>query len=142
MPNSNLLITLSLSTILEIFIVRQFAGWIDNLIIAAILCAIIVFSIPSFILAMISPFAVKLKSQEENEIGTLSGRISSLSTMGSITGTFLMGFVLIPNIGVSNINIGVTLVLALMSVIIREKREKIRPRSSRKETRYNNRKMG
>ena len=68
------------------------------LIIAAIICAIAVFSIPSFILAMISPFAVKAKSKEDNEIGSLSGRISSLSTIGSIVGTFLMGFVLIPNI--------------------------------------------
>ena len=110
--------------LLETVIVKQFAGMIGNLIIAAILCAIIVFSIPSFILAMISPFAVKIKSKEDNEIGSLSGRISSLSTIGSITGTFLMGFVLIPNIGVSNINIGVTLALVVMSILTREKRDK------------------
>lgn len=113
----------SLIPLLETIVVKQFAGIIGNLIISAILCAIIVFSIPSFILAMISPFAVKIKSQEDDEIGSLSGRISSLSTIGSITGTFLMGFVLIPNIGVSNINIGVTLMLVLMSVLTREKRD-------------------
>lgn len=114
----------SLIPLLETIVVKQFAGMIGNLIVAAILCAIIVFSIPSFILAMISPFAVKLKSQEDDEIGSLSGRISSLSTIGSITGTFLMGFVLIPNIGVSNINIGVTLALVIMSVLARENRDK------------------
>lgn len=110
--------------ILETIVVKELAGMISNLTIAAILCAIIVFSIPSFILAMISPFAVKIKSQEDDEIGSLSGRISSLSTIGSITGTFLMGFVLIPNIGVSNINIGVTLTLVIMSILAREKRDK------------------
>ena len=73
---------------------------------------------------MISPFAVKIKSQEDDEIGSLSGRISSLSTIGSITGTFLMGFILIPNIGVNNINIGVTLTLVVMSVLSRENRDK------------------
>ena len=85
-----------------------------------ILAAIIAFSIPSFILAMISPYAVKIKSKEETEIGSLSGKISSLSTIGSIVGTFLMGFVLIPNIGVSNINISVTIILFIMSLIARE----------------------
>ena len=125
---SNILLFAALATslipILETVIVKQFAGMIDNLIIAAILCAIIVFSIPSFILAMISPFAVKIKSKEDNEIGSLSGRISSLSTIGSIVGTFIMGFVLIPNIGVSNINIAVTLVLVVMAVLVRENRNK------------------
>lgn len=114
----------SLIPILETLVVKQLAGLIGNLIIAAILCAIIVFSIPSFILATISPFAVKIKSMEEKEIGTLSGRISSLSTIGSIVGTFLMGFVLIPNIGVSNINIAVTITLVIMSIIAREKKDK------------------
>lgn len=125
---SNILLFAALFTsiipLLETVIIKQFAGIIGNLIIAAILCAIIVFSIPSFILAMISPFAVKIKSMEDDEIGSLSGRISSLSTIGSITGTFLMGFVLIPNIGVSNINIGVTLALVIMSVLAREKRDR------------------
>lgn len=125
---SNILLFAAVSTsaipILETLIVKQFAGTIGNLIITAILCAIIVFSIPSFILAMISPFAVKIKSKEDNEIGSLSGRISSLSTIGSIIGTFLMGFVLIPNIGVTNINIGVTLLLVIISVLAREKRDK------------------
>ena len=114
----------SLIPLLETVIVKILAELIPNLIVAAILCAIIVFSIPSFILAMISPFAVKIKSKKDNEIGSLSGRISSLSTIGSIIGTFLMGFVLIPNIGVTNINIGVTIVLVLMSFIAREKIDK------------------
>ena len=125
---SNILLLAAIFTgaipLLETAIVKLFAGIIQNLIIAAILCAIIVFSIPSFILAMISPFAVKIKSKEDNEIGSLSGRISSLSTIGSILGTFLMGFVLIPNIGVTNINIGVTIILVLMSFIAREKIDK------------------
>ena len=125
---SNILLLAAIFTglipLLETIIVKLLAGMISNLIIAAILCAIIVFSIPSFILAMISPFAVKIKSKEDNEIGSLSGRISSLSTIGSIVGTFLMGFVLIPNIGVTNINIGVTILLIFMSFIAREKIDK------------------
>ena len=110
----------SIIPLLETIVVREFAGIVSNLIVAAILCAIIVFSIPSFILAMISPFAVKMKSMQETEIGSLSGRISSLSTIGSITGTFLMGFILIPNIGVTNLNIGITILLVVMSILARD----------------------
>ena len=125
---ANILLYVALATsvipLLETFVVKLVAGIIPNLIIAAILCAIVVFSVPSFILAMISPYAVKIKSQEEKEIGSLSGRISSLSTIGSIFGTFLMGFVLIPNIGVSNINISVTIILFVMSLLAREKQNK------------------
>ena len=114
----------SLILLLETIVVKHLAGIIDNLTIAAILCAIIVFSIPSFILATISPYAVKIKSKENNEIGSISGRISSLSTIGSIFGTFFMGFVLIPNFGVSNIIIGITLLLTIMSFAIAEKLNK------------------
>ena len=125
---SNILLFAAMFTsaipLLETAIVKLLAEVIPNLIVAAILCAIIVFSIPSFILAMISPFAVKIKSNKDDEIGSLSGRISSLSTIGSIVGTFLMGFVLIPNIGVTNINIGITILLVLMSFIAREKIDK------------------
>ena len=125
---ANILLYAALATstipLLETCVVKIIAGMIPNLIIAAILCAIIAFSIPSFILAMISPYAVKIKSKEETEIGSLSGKISSLSTIGSIVGTFLMGFVLIPNIGVSNINISVTIILFIMSLIARENKDK------------------
>ena len=114
----------SIIPILETLVVKEVAKMFDNLIFSAILCAMIVFSIPSFILATISPYAVKIKSKDNREIGFISGRISSLSTIGSITGTFLMGFVLIPYIGISNINIGITLMLVLMSIITRENKNK------------------
>ena len=119
---SNILLYAALATsaipLLETCVVKILAGIIPNLIVSAILCSIIVFSIPSFILAMISPYAVKIKSKEETEIGSLSGKISSLSTIGSIVGTLL-----IPNIGVSNINISVTIILVVMSIIARENKE-------------------
>ena len=111
----------SIIPLLETVVVKYLAGLVSNLIIAAIMCAVIVFSIPSFFLAMISPFAVKMKCTQKDTIGSLSGRISSLSTIGSIVGTFLMGFVLIPHIGVTNINIGVTILLVIMSVLAQDK---------------------
>lgn len=108
----------------ETLFVRRIAGLSNNLIFSAIICAIGVFSIPSFLLAMISPIAVKIKTEETSDVGTSSGGISALSTLGSIIGTFFMGFILIPHIGVGNINIGIVLILTIMSIIIRENRDK------------------
>ena len=86
---ANILLLAALATsfipILETIVVKNLAGMIDNLIIAAIICAIIVFSIPSFILAMISPYAVKIKSKEEilytNPLYTKEKRASLLWKM-------------------------------------------------------------
>lgn len=114
----------SLIPLFETLFVKRIAGLSNNLILSAILCAIIVFSIPSFLLAMISPIAVKIKTEKTSDVGASSGGISALSTLGSIIGTFFMGFILIPNIGVSNINTGITLILTVMSIIIRENRDK------------------
>ena len=114
----------SLIPLFETIVVKNMAELVENLIFSAIICAITVFSIPSFLLAMISPIAVKIKSMDSKEIGLSSGKISSLSTLGSIIGTFFMGFVLIPHIGVSNINIGIIVLLILMSIIIRETKDK------------------
>lgn len=110
--------------IFETLIVKNIAGLISSLIVSAIICSIIVFSVPSFILAMISPLAVKLTTTNNGSVGSSSGRISALSTIGSIVGTFLMGFVLIPQIGVNNINICIIVLLIIMSIIIRENKNK------------------
>ena len=125
---SNVIFIAALSTslipILETIMVREIAMYVKNLTIAAMICAIVLFSMPSLILAMISPLAVKIKSEEEKRIGIVSGKISSLSTIGSILGTFISGFVLIPNIGVRNINIGITTILILLPIILVDKIDK------------------
>src|SRR4029077_14344745 len=46
-------------------------------------------SLPVTLLGMVSPFAVRLALRDVSEAGTVSGRLYSLSTMGSIAGTFL-----------------------------------------------------
>ena len=117
-------ITTSIIPILETIIVNNLAQVIEQLIIVAIISAIFIFGIPSFMLATASPIAVKLKNEEEKKVGSVSGRISSLSTIGSIFGTFFAGFVLIPNVGVSNIIIGSSILLLMLSILIHPKKDK------------------
>ena len=105
----------SIIPILETLLVKPLSSITNELVLVAIICSSIVFGIPSFILAMVSPFAVKLEDKKHEEIGKTSGKISSLSTIGSIVGTFVSGFLLIPNLGVRAIILIITIVLFLLS---------------------------
>ncbi|MDR3288327.1 MAG: fused MFS/spermidine synthase [Peptococcaceae bacterium] len=58
-----------------------------------------VFSPPVFFLAMVSPFALRLSIPTAADAGRIAGRLYALSTLGSLLGTFLPSFILIPVIG-------------------------------------------
>ncbi len=112
-------ITISLIPILETIIVNGLATiWSDQLIAVAIISSTFLFGIPSFMLATVSPICVKLKNNEQMQVGTVSGKISSISTIGSIFGTFFAGFVLIPQIGVSNIILGSSILLSILAISV------------------------
>lgn len=57
------------------------------------------FVIPMVFLGMMVPFTVKLIIQKVNQMGKESGQISAVSTLGSLVGSFLPAFVLIPLLG-------------------------------------------
>ena len=112
-------IAISLIPILETVIVNGLATiWSEQLIAVAIISSTFLFGIPSFMLATVSPICVKLKNNEQMQVGTVSGKISSISTIGSIFGTFFAGFVLIPQIGVSNIILGSSILLSILAISI------------------------
>ncbi|MBP3464267.1 MAG: fused MFS/spermidine synthase [Clostridia bacterium] len=112
----------SLIPIIEVSVIKPLSllNSIINPSIIAILCSSITFGPASLFLATVSPFAVKLKEKDLNGIGEVSGRMSALNTIGSILGTFLAGFVLIPNIGVKNIILITTVITFLLSFVIYE----------------------
>lgn len=75
--------------------------------------SLILFFIPAFFLGMLSPFAIRLNYKKDlNEVGKESGQVFFWSTLGSIAGSFLSGFVLIPYFGINAIifSIGIFLV--------------------------------
>jgi spermidine synthase len=87
---------------------------------APIVASMILFVPPGIFLAMVSPYVIKLEAQKVDNIGTLSGTLSSLASVGSILGTFITGIVLVPYLGVENIFYLISAVLAIL-VIIRSK---------------------
>ena len=86
--------------------------------IGAVLSAIVLFLPPSLALGTVSPFAVKLRINGLKGVGKTAGKLSALSTLGSITGTFLAGFVLIPLVGSTQILYIIGLVLISTAFIV------------------------
>lgn len=108
----------SLIPIMETILVGNLIKISGNLVVIAFIAATVIFGIPSFVLAIVSPYAVKLKDKQLEEVGKISGKTSSLSTIGSIVGTFLAGFCLIPTFGVRTIVLGVTITLTIISIAL------------------------
>ncbi len=65
----------------------------------ALVAAILLFAPASVLLGFVTPYAVKLKMLTIEDAGKTVGRLYALSTVGSIFGTFLAGFFLIPFVG-------------------------------------------
>src|SRR5262245_50143125 len=64
-----------------------------------LIATILLFGGPSVLLGMVSPFAVRLAARTIESMGNVSGRLYALSTFGSIVGTLLTAFWLIPAVG-------------------------------------------
>ena len=59
----------SLIPVLETVLIKPLSQITNELVFVAIICSTLVFGIPSFILAMVSPFAVKLEDKKHGKIG-------------------------------------------------------------------------
>jgi len=90
-------------------ILRFSQGTIARLAVGSFLGALfgvlILFAAPVILMAMVSPFAIRLQLRRVEEgiaaAGSTAGSLSALSTLGSIVGTFLPVLWLIPTIGTS-----------------------------------------
>ena len=85
----------------------------DSLMLRVLTLAAIIFFVPSCILGMISPVAVKMALRDLAQTGHIVGRIYAVSTVGSILGTFATGFFLIARFGTRAILLGVAAVLLI-----------------------------
>jgi len=69
-------------------------------------------------LGMVGPFAIKLATSRLDGVGTSSGSIYAVSTLGSVVGTLVLGFFLFPLIGSREILIGLGLALLMLAVAL------------------------
>lgn len=92
----------------------------------AFLGTLILFSIPVTLLAMISPFAIRISLVDAAKAGDVAGRLYAVSTLGSVLGAFIPTLLLFPVIGTSRtiLAFGIaTLAIALLGLFITGERK-------------------
>jgi predicted membrane-bound spermidine synthase len=93
-------------------------GVSPSLEIRSVILSIILFTPASLFLGMVSPYAIRLKINKLETAGKDAGNLYALSTLGSICGTFLAGFCIIPSVGSRESLFLTALVLAITSVAL------------------------
>ncbi|MFH0863339.1 MAG: fused MFS/spermidine synthase [Candidatus Altiarchaeota archaeon] len=87
----------------------------------AVITSVFSLSIPCYFLAMVSPYCIRLSPKDHENIGAVSGRLYSISTLGSIFGVFMSGFILLPyfKVRVTLYILGVALVLLSVGLYLK-----------------------
>jgi predicted MFS family arabinose efflux permease len=81
----------------------------------------LIFLLPCFVLATLSPYVIRLAAKKLTHVGRISGLVYGASTVGSIAGVFVSGYVLIDHMNISNIfraTGGLTVLLGLMCLFM------------------------
>jgi len=65
----------------------------------AIASAMVIFFLPLVLLAMSSPFVIRLLARDVKGVGSISGAVYALSTVGSVAGVLFVSFWMIPTLG-------------------------------------------
>jgi spermidine synthase len=84
----------------------------------AFLSALILFGLPLTALAMFGPFVIKMATSSIQGVGTAAGSVYAVSTVGSVLGTVLLGFYLLPQFGTRTIVFCLSLMLLLLAVFL------------------------
>lgn len=79
---------------------------------------IILLLFPSILLGMVSPYAIKLKSKNIDNIGRDVGNLYAIATIGNVIGTFLATFVLALFIPINKIFVLLSIALCVAIVIL------------------------
>ena len=115
-----------------LLVIPLYANWICRAVLYVsfgerldpLVATILLFGGPSVLLGMVSPFAVRLAARSLEKIGNLSGRLYALSTVGSIAGTLITAFWLIPSIGVRTLLQALGACLVVLTMVVTPKSRK------------------
>lgn len=90
---------------------------IPNVFVGSLFAVVLLFSVPTILLGMVSPFAIRLTVSGVGSAGRIAGNLYALSTVGSIIGAFLPVLVLIPDLGVRRSFFLVSVTLLAVSLL-------------------------
>ncbi len=111
-------IAIALTYIIRKPLLELLSHTIEDIRIGSIIAATILFLPASILLGMVSPYAVRLRIDTLKSSGSTIGNMSAIGTLGSILGTFISGFYLIPYFGMNTLLAGLPLTLIFLSFFI------------------------
>ena len=111
-------VSIIISTIIHRYFLSHLSSFIFDVRLQAVIASIVLFAPASIFLGMVSPYAIKLRLKHVNSTGKIAGNLYAISTIGSICGTFLTGFFLIPFFGHQNILYFLSALLLSISIIL------------------------
>ncbi len=80
--------------------------------------ALLLFTLPLTALAMVGPYVIKRATRDLSGVATASGTVYAISTVGSVAGTLLLGFFLLPMFGTRTIIFSLSLLLAILAGLV------------------------
>jgi spermidine synthase len=83
----------------------------------SLLAAVALFFVPSVVMGMVSPFAIRLRAEAISTVGRTAGALYTISTLGSIAGTLAASFFLINYFGVQQIIHLLSFALMIVAVL-------------------------
>ncbi len=118
---------------ITVLIIKPVANWCleFKLALGSLLASAILFFVPLALLAMVGPFFVRVLAQSITQVGSHVGRLASVGTFGSVIGTLLIGYVLIPSLSNSTIMLTAAALLFVVAgghfLVWRSKKKQLAP---------------
>ena len=104
--------------VVDEWVLEQVVSWDPGPRLDPLLAAVLLFGPMSVVLASVSPIAVRLAARSIERLGRTAGRLFSISTAGSIVGTFVTAFWLVPEYGTDQVlAFGAVVLLAAAAVV-------------------------
>lgn len=95
---------------------RGFAGFNAALLGGSFIAVLVLFSVPVTLLGCISPFVIRLATEDVASAGRVAGQVYAISTVGSFLGAFLPDLLLVPTIGTRNTFVALSLFLLVVAL--------------------------
>ena len=77
----------------------------------------VVFFLPCFVLAVLSPYMIRISARQLESVGKISGLIYAASTVGSIGGVFISGYIFIDYLNITTIFRTMGILILLLSAM-------------------------
>jgi spermidine synthase len=90
-----------------------------SLTVGPLVASVVLFFYPSYLFGLLSPFVIKLRTDAlpMRGVGTVSGEVFFASTLGSIFGSLLSGFVLVPMVGITTSMLSMGYLTVLLGMV-------------------------